>query len=163
MVTQPIGLTWDRTMAKRGDNGRLRDAEVDAWRALSRAHSAFSRELEQELGAVDGLPLSSFTVLFELEAAPGRRLRMGDLATAAGLSRSGLSRLIDRLAAARLIERAECDDDGRGSFAVLTKAGAKRLQAARQTHAEAVARLFAGNLTSAELRTLSGLLSRLSG
>src|SRR3954447_2876805 len=104
-------------MMARGSKTTLQGAELDAWRALMRAHAAVSRELEAELEAAEGLPLRSFTVLLELDEAPDQRLRMSDLANAAGLSRSGLSRLIDRLVADRLIERAECDDDGRGSFA----------------------------------------------
>src|SRR4051794_25677036 len=149
-------------MAIRSRNGTLRGPELDAWRSLMRAHSTLAREIELELDAADGLPLRSFTVLMELERAPDQRLRMSDLAEAAGLSRSGLSRLIDRLVAERLIERAECDDDGRGSFAVLTPAGEARLSGARATHSDAVRRLFVGHFTAAELRQLSGFLGRVA-
>jgi DNA-binding MarR family transcriptional regulator len=125
-----------------------------------RAHTAVSRQLETELEAAEGLPLRSFTVLLELDEAPEQKLRMSDLAAAAGLSRSGLSRLIDRLVADRLIERADCDDDGRGSFAVLTAAGAARLGAARRTHSEAVRRVLVDHFSATELRELSRYLHR---
>ena len=147
-------------MPRGGQTSTLKGAELDTWRALLRAHASVSRELESELEASDGLPLRSFTVLLELDQAPDRRLRMSDLADAAGLSRSGLSRLIDRLVADRLIERAECDDDGRGSFAVLTAAVAARLGAARRTHTDAVRRVLVDHFTSAELREFSRYLSR---
>jgi DNA-binding MarR family transcriptional regulator len=125
-----------------------------------RAHTAVSRQLETELEAAEGLPLRSFTVLLELDEAPEQKLRMSDLAAAAALSRSGLSRLIDRLVADRLIERADCDDDGRGSFAVLTAAGAARLGAARRTHSEAVRRVLVDHFSATELRELSRYLHR---
>jgi DNA-binding MarR family transcriptional regulator len=150
-------------MAKGGNSSPLQGAELDAWRALRRAHDAVSRELESALESAEGLPLRSFTVLLELDMAPGRRLRMSDLATAAGLSRSGLSRLIDRMVGERLIERAECHDDGRGSFAVLTAAGAKRLSAARQAHSDAVRRLLVERFSDSELHKLSGYLRRVAG
>jgi DNA-binding MarR family transcriptional regulator len=144
----------------RQTSSTLQGPELDAWRALMRAYAAVSRQLEVELETAEGLPLRSFTVLLELDQAPDQRLRMSDLADAAGLSRSGLSRLIDRLVADRLIERAECDDDGRGSFAVLTAAGAARLGAARRTHSEAVRRALVDHFTTSELREFSRYLRR---
>jgi DNA-binding MarR family transcriptional regulator len=148
-------------MAIRTRSGTLHGVELDAWRALMRGHATLTHELEVELEAASGLPLRPFTVLFELEQAPDRRLRMSELAEAAGLSRSGLSRLIDRLVSEGLIERADCDDDGRGSFAVLTPEGQARLDAARGTHSDAVRRLFVGHFTAAELRQLSRFLDRI--
>jgi DNA-binding MarR family transcriptional regulator len=127
-----------------------------------RAHATLARELESVLDAAHLLPLRSFTVLLELELAPDRRLRMGELADVAGLSRSGLSRMIDRLERQGLIERAECPDDARGAFAVLTDRGAERLDAAREDHAEVVRRHFLGHFSPAELRALSGYLERIA-
>ena len=149
-------------MAIHTRSSTLNGVELVAWRAFMRAHARLTRGLESELEAADNLPLRSFMVLLELEHAPGRRLRMSDLAEAAGLSRSGLSRLIDRLVSEGLIERAECDDDGRGSFAVLTPAGEARVNAATPTHTAAVRQLFVSSFTAAELRELSGFLSRIA-
>jgi DNA-binding MarR family transcriptional regulator len=143
-----------------GHNGTLQGVELDAWRTFMRAHVTLSRELESELEVSDGLPLRSFTVLLELDQAPRRRMRMGDLAAAVGLSRSGTSRLIDRLVRERWIERAECDADARGSFAVLTSDGVTRLASARKAHTAAVRRLFLDHFTAAELRDLSGYMER---
>jgi DNA-binding MarR family transcriptional regulator len=122
-----------------------------------------SRELELELESVEGIQLRTFTVLFELDRAPHRRLRMSDLATAVGLSRSGLSRLIDRLVHEGSIERAECDDDARGSFAVLTGQGVQRLNDSREAHAAALRRLFLDHFSAAELRALSSYMERVQG
>ena len=141
-------------------NGSLEGAALGAWRVLMRAHAAVSQQLEAELEAGHRMPLRSFTVLHELDSAPGRRMRMSDLALAVGLSRSGLSRLIDRLCTEGLIERAECLHDARGSFAVLTEAGAERVHEARADHASAVRRHFVDLFTADELRELSAYLER---
>jgi DNA-binding MarR family transcriptional regulator len=143
-----------------GENGTLQGLELDVWRTFMRAYATLSRELGSELDGSDRLPLRSFMVLLELDQAPERRMRMSDLANAVGLSRSGLSRLIDRLERARWIARAECDDDARGSFAVLTADGVKRLASAQAAHAATVRRLFLDHFTAAELRDLSGYMER---
>jgi DNA-binding MarR family transcriptional regulator len=141
-------------------NGSLEGVALGAWRGLMRAHASVSHHLEAELEAAHQLPLRSFTVLFELDSAPARRMRMSELAVAVGLSRSGLSRLIDRLCRDGLIERAECPNDARGSFAVLTDEGAARLHGARDDHASAVRRHFLDHFNTDELRELSAFLER---
>jgi DNA-binding MarR family transcriptional regulator len=142
------------------NNASLEGIGLGAWRGLMRAHAAVCSGLEAELEAGHALPLRSFTVLLELDSAPARRMRMSELASAVGLSRSGLSRLIDRLCREGLIERADCPFDARGAFAVLTEAGAQRLQEARADHAAAVRRHFLDHFTADELRELSAYLAR---
>ena len=78
--------------------------------------------------------MSSYEVLHHLEEASGGRMRMCELAEQAQLSRSGLTRLVDRLEREGLLERCSCDHDARGSYACLTGAGRERLQEARGTH-----------------------------
>jgi DNA-binding MarR family transcriptional regulator len=141
-------------------NGSVEGVGIGAWRGLMRAHASVSHHLEAELESVHQLPLRSFTVLFELDSAPSRRMRMSELAIAVGLSRSGLSRLIDRLCRDGLIQRAECPNDARGSFAVLTDEGAARLRGARDDHAAAVRRHFLDHFSADELRELSAFLAR---
>jgi DNA-binding MarR family transcriptional regulator len=102
-------------------------------------------------------------VLLELDSAPAQRMRMSELASAVGLSRSGLSRLIDRLCREGLIERAECPFDARGAFAVLTDAGAERLREARADHTSTVRRHFVDLFTADELRELAAYLERVPG
>jgi DNA-binding MarR family transcriptional regulator len=144
----------------RAPGDSLSDTESAAWRGLLRVHAALARELDNELCREHDLPLSSYEVLASLERAPGGRMRMRDLADSVALSRSGLTRLVDRLARERLLERAGCRADGRGAFAVITEAGRGRLRRARPDHLEAVRRHFLGHFGERELRTLADLWER---
>jgi len=139
----------------------LSEPELAAWRGLLRAHATLVRTLDAELERAHGLPLSSFEVLRALEAAPARRLRMCEVASTALLSRSGITRLVDRLERDGLVVREGCEADARGAFAVLTDAGAARLLAARATHIEGIRRHFASHFTVAELEALGRCLARL--
>jgi DNA-binding MarR family transcriptional regulator len=145
----------------RAPSAPLSAAELDAWRALLRAHSALTKTLDAELEAEHALPLSSYEVLLRLDAAPERRMRMCDLAESVLLSRSGLTRLVDRLERDGLVARDSCTHDARGSFAVLSDAGALRLCSARATHIDGVRRHFLARFSPAELAALAELLARL--
>jgi DNA-binding MarR family transcriptional regulator len=116
--------------------------ELGAWRGMLRVHSALVKALDAELLAAHGLPLTSYEVLINLQAAPGRRRRMAELADGVLLSRSGTTRLVDRLERDGLLERDTCDSDGRGCFAVLTDKGEELLQLARATHLDGVRERF---------------------
>lgn len=129
----------------------LTRAELAAWRGFLRVHAALFRQLDAELEAAHGLPLTSYEVLINLQAAPGQRLRMADLADRALLSRSGMTRLVDRLERLGLLERDTCASDARGCFAVLTEAGVEWLRRARPTHLEGVRRLFLAHLEAGDL------------
>jgi len=141
----------------------LLDAEeLGAWRGLLRAHSAITRALDAELTREHGLPLSSYEVLLYLAGAPEGRLRMSELADSVLLSRSGLTRLIDRLARDGLIERVRCDQDQRGWFAQITPAGRQTFAAARRTHLEGVRELFLRHFSRDELRELATFWERVT-
>src|SRR3712207_5645930 len=99
---------------------------MGAWGGFLRTHATLVRELDEELTREHGLPLSSYDVLVQLETAPDRRLRLSQLADAVLLSRSGLSRLVQRLVDQGLLERIECAEDARGAFAAITEAGSAR-------------------------------------
>nr|BFE83406.1 hypothetical protein GCM10020093_060070 [Planobispora longispora] len=101
--------------------------ELVVWRMLQRAQVRITRLLEADLLVEHDLALASYDVLMQLSESPDRRLRMNDLAERVLLSRSGLTRLIDRLQRDGLVEREACASDARGLFAVLTDAGALRL------------------------------------
>jgi len=133
----------------------LSGRELAAWRGFLRVHAALLRELDAELDAEHGLPLTSYDVLIYLRTAPGRRLRMAELADSILLSRSGVTRLVDRLVREGLIERESCESDGRGSFAVLTDDGAAVLDRARPSHLAAVRERFLRHFSDDELRTLA--------
>lgn len=136
-------------------------SDLAAWRTFLRAHATVLRRLEAELMAEHDLPLASYDVLVQLSEATDRRLRMTELADRVLLSRSGLTRLADRLEREGLIERKACPNDARGTLAVLTPAGLARLRAAWPTHLRGVAQHVTGRLSAAELVQLSSLLGKL--
>ena len=140
---------------------RLSVRELGAWRSFLRAHSQISRVLEAELLAEHDLPLASYDVLVQLAEAEGRRLRMTELADRVLLSRSGLTRLVDRLERDGLVERQACPQDARGTHAVLTEAGFARLREAAPTHLRGVADRVTARLTPAELDQLQLLMTKL--
>jgi DNA-binding MarR family transcriptional regulator len=136
------------------------DARLGAWRAFLRAHARVVRELERELHAEQGLALTDYDVLVQLADADGRRLRMSELAERLVLSRSGVTRLVDRLVSAGLVERMSCDDDRRGHWASLTDAGLGRLRGASPTHLRGVSEHFLDRLSAEELAALERALGR---
>jgi DNA-binding MarR family transcriptional regulator len=138
----------------------LRSEELAAWRGLLRVHSALVKALDAELLAAHELPLTSYEVLINLQAAPGRRRRMAELADGVLLSRSGMTRLVDRLERDGLLARDACTDDGRGTYAVLTDKGEACLAGARRTHLDGVRERFLRHFEPDELRTLAGLWER---
>jgi DNA-binding MarR family transcriptional regulator len=138
----------------------LAPEELAAWRGLLRVHSALVKALDAELLAGHELPLTSYEVLINLQAAPGRRRRMAELADGVLLSRSGMTRLVDRLERDGLLERDPCTDDGRGTFAVLTDKGDALLRRARRTHLDGVRERFLRHFEPDELRSLAGLWNR---
>ncbi len=105
-----------------------------AWRLFLQAQATVVRRLETELLAAHDLPLTSYDVLVQLAEAPGRRLRMSELADRVLLSRSGLTRLVDRLEREGLVRRQSCASDARGTLAVLSGAGLDRLRVAARAH-----------------------------
>ena len=138
----------------------LTGTELGAWRGLLRVHAALVRELDAELDAAHDLPLSSYDVLIYLQAAPGKRLRMAELADSVLLSRSGVTRLVDRLEREGLIVRDTCTSDGRGLYAVLTDEGEAMLARARPTHLAGVRERFLKHFSDAELRQLARFWER---
>jgi DNA-binding MarR family transcriptional regulator len=142
---------------------RLDSRELRAWRGLLRVHAQLSKALDAQLDAAHGLPLTSYEVLMYLSDADGGRMRMNDLASSVLLSRSGLTRLVDRLERDGYLERCSCAHDARGAFAVLTPAGREKLEAARETHLAGVRELFLGRFSSDELDVLGDAWDRVLG
>lgn len=142
---------------------RLDPAELHAWRGMLRVHQQLMRSLDAQLQAEHGLPVSSYEVLMYIADADGERLRMHDLADSVLLSRSGLTRLVDRLAKDGLVEREACPDDARGAFAKLTPHGRDALDAARATHLSGVRELFLKHFSEEEQEQLGALWERVLG
>jgi DNA-binding MarR family transcriptional regulator len=137
-----------------------RDPRLETWRTFLVAHAQVRRQLERELQAEQSLGLGEYEVLLLLTRADERRLRMSDLADRLGLSRSGVTRLIDRLQAEALVERASCATDRRGSWAMLTDAGHDRLRRASPTHLRGVGEHFLNRIPATELQALQRTLDR---
>jgi DNA-binding MarR family transcriptional regulator len=133
-----------------------------AWRGLLRTHAYIAKRLDAELDRAHHMPMSSYEVLDHLEGARGWRMRMCDLAEQAQLSRSGLTRLVDRLERDGLLERCSCEQDARGAYACLTKAGRERLDEARGTHLAVVREHFFSRFSDGELRVLADLWERVA-
>jgi len=130
------------------------------WREFLETHAVVVGVLEAELDAERDLPLVWYDVLVSLAEAPDRQLRMQDLAARVLFSRSGLTRLLDRMVAAGLVRRERCDDDRRGTFAVLTAAGARRLKEASGVHLRGVREHFDRHLTDTDVRALHHALRK---
>src|SRR5579862_1644472 len=109
-------------------------ARLAAWRAFLELHAALIEVLGGELERERRLPLAWYDVLVQLAEAPASRLRMQELARSVLISKSGLTRLVDRMVQAGYVERQPCPDDLRGSFAVLTPAGRDALREAAPVH-----------------------------
>ncbi|MQA72943.1 MAG: MarR family transcriptional regulator [Solirubrobacterales bacterium] len=125
------------------------------------AHSRLLARLDAELERDHGLPLTSYEVLMYLGDADGGHLRMGELADRLLLSRSGITRLADRLERQGLIGRRRCENDGRGLYAYLTPAGRDKLAAARPAHLAGVRRHFISRLAPDEIEELGAIWQRL--
>ncbi len=138
------------------------DPRLAAWRAFLRAHARVVRELERELQTEEQLALTDYDVLVQLATAGERRLRMSELADALLLSRSGATRLIDRLVTEGLVERVSCESDRRGQWASLTSAGYERLRRASPTHLRGVATHFLDRLSAEDLAALERMLAPVS-
>jgi DNA-binding MarR family transcriptional regulator len=132
----------------------LSEQELAAWRGLLRTHAMLVKRLDAELEAEHGLPLTSYEVLLHLWNAEGGKMRMCDVAESVLLSRSGLTRLVDRLERDGLVERAACADDARGSYAKLTDLGRQKLEEARGTHLAGVREHFLAHLSPQHLDVL---------
>ncbi len=138
----------------------LDEQELRAWRGLLRTYARLTKALDAELEATHGLPLTSYEVLMYIADADGEQMRMSELASSILLSRSGLTRLVDRLERDGLLRRASCSSDARGAFACLTPKGRETLDAARATHLAGVRAMFLSHFTPAEQEALGGYWER---
>jgi DNA-binding MarR family transcriptional regulator len=131
-----------------------RDARLAPWKAFMRAQAHVSRRLDEDLRTEHGLSLQEYVALLFLAEAPERRLRMGRLADSLSLSKSGATRLIDRLVDDGLVARVTCSSDLRGAEAALTEGGLSRLRTAAPTHLRGIADYFLGAIEQDDLATV---------
>jgi len=159
-LTEP-GVAVPGTESAGGDRLRPGDWRLSVWRGFLRTHSHIIKLLEQDLTGQKKISLASYDVLVQLAEAPGQRLRMSDLAEAVLLSRSGLSRLVDRLQKDGLVLREPDPYDARGLFTVLTDKGLATLRDAARVHLAGVSRLVIDRLSEPELEQLAALMAKL--
>jgi DNA-binding MarR family transcriptional regulator len=143
--------------------GILTETEMRAWQALLHSYHQVIRTLDRELRQEHDLPLAAYDVLLRLARAPGRALRMSDLAERVLLSPSGLTRLVDRLVSKRLVRRQADPQDARVVHASLTEEGLKRLRKASRTHLRGIREHFTGELSEAQLRDIAAGLETVAG
>jgi DNA-binding MarR family transcriptional regulator len=136
------------------------DNAVNAWASLLKVHATLVPELDRELQQRHQLPLTWYDVLLELNAAPERRLTMGELGQRATVSRTRVSRVVDELSRAGLVTREPHPADKRSAYAVLTQAGRNRLRQAAPTYLAAIRRRFTAHLTTEENTDLAKALQR---
>lgn len=133
--------------------------EYHAWRGFLRAHQAIFRVLDEELQQQQDIPLVQYDVLVQLHNAGGR-LRMCDLAGRLLVSRSGATRLIDRMERDGYVARERCSQDGRGQYAVLTSPGLEVLERARPGHLRGVRQRFLTQLSDEQLLAIGAGFTR---
>lgn len=144
-----------------GDWSGFSIEEQAAWAGFIRAHASIVKELDAELKTSHGLPLSSFDVLAQLGLAPEGRLQMFELAEAVHLSRSALTRQVDRLEREGLMKRHRGERDPRQVFACITERGLERLAETAPTHLSGVRKRFLGQLSQTQLRELADIWGQL--
>ncbi len=118
--------------------GSDESVHLQAWRALIRAQSSLACHLERELISAEGLPLAWYEVLLVLDRAPEGALRLQQLMGTVLMTKSGVSRLVDRMQEAGLISRTGCPSDRRGAFAVISDLGREKLRRATPIHARGI-------------------------
>jgi DNA-binding MarR family transcriptional regulator len=140
----------------------LNDHQMAAWRAFLRAQATVLGALERELESEQGLPIAFYDVLVVLSEADQGRLRMSELAKRVVLSRSGVTRLVDRMEREGLVRREQCPADRRGYETVITDQGRRVLKQAWPVHARGVAEHFARHLSGKEADVIADALGRMS-
>jgi DNA-binding MarR family transcriptional regulator len=141
----------------------LTDHELAAWRGMLQVHARVTQQLDAQMHAEHGLSVSAYEVLMFLADAPEHRMRMSDIADRVLLSRSGCTRLVDRLVELGYVTRCAASTDGRGLNAELTEAGLAKAEAARATHLAGVREYFLDRLTATDRIALGDIWSRLRG
>ena len=139
------------------------DLALDSWIRLIRGHASVTRAMSAELVADHGLTINDYEALLHLSRAEEGRMRRVDLAGLLLLTASGVTRLLDGLEEAGLVERVSCASDRRVVYAVLTETGRTKLRKASVSHIAGVRAFFEARYSGDELEQLAGLLGRLPG
>ncbi|GAA4619397.1 MarR family winged helix-turn-helix transcriptional regulator [Actinoallomurus liliacearum] len=131
-------------------------------RALGRVIQVLPRSIDADMASARQLPLSEYTALMHLSEAPGRLMRMSELAASCDLSLSGMTRIVERLERQDLVKRVKCEEDRRGSNAMLTEAGLARLEESWPAHLASVRRQVLDHVQGEDLARLTDVLKRIA-
>jgi DNA-binding MarR family transcriptional regulator len=148
------------TTAEPGAPRKTGSQHGDAWGALTRTHSAIVQRLQEALAAGDLPPLPWYEVLATVADASEQRMKMGELAESLVITRGGLTKLVDRLIRAGLMERTFCETDRRVSYATLLPAGEEMLEEMRPVVIAELHSAFSAKLSVAEAEGLRDTLER---
>ena len=140
---------------------KLNPKHLEAWRLFLTTHTTLVKTIDSQLNDADQIPLNWYDVLIELYEAPDRRLRMSDLANRVLLTRSGLTRLVDRLEKADYITRSPDPDDRRGYYASITESGIDAMRQAWKVYSASIQQAFADHINPEEAEFLIDILSRM--
>lgn len=151
----------DNGASQKDGRASVQNPHGDAWGALTRTHAAIVQRLQEMLSAADFPPLPWYEVLAAVSEAPDERMKMGDLAEALVITRGGLTKLVDRLVKAGLLERTFCETDRRVSYATLLPSGAELLEEMRPVVSAELEVAFAANLSEGQADELREMLERL--
>lgn len=135
--------------------------QMEAFLELGRANDALGRILDRELQAQRGITLTEYLLLLTLRYSPAGQLPLGDLAGEVPLTKSGVTRLVDRMEVAGFVERSPCATDRRIIYAVITASGRAELRKAWPVHRRGIDAHFARNLSDADAVVLRDLLRRI--
>jgi len=138
------------------------DERADTWRHYLAASAQLVDRLDHELQQHHDIALVDYEILNELHDAPGKRLRMSDLASQVFVSRSRLTYRIDRLVEVGMVTREECEDDRRGMWAIITDPGTEAYQAARISHQAAIDAWFFDQMSEDEMRSCRAVMGRIA-
>lgn len=136
------------------------DQKLAAWRTFLAAYGTTMRSLEHEMLEDQGIPLTWYEILARLDATPDGLMQMKDLAECILLSRSGLTRLIDRMAAEGLVDRLPCPEDRRGTYAAITDEGQNALHRAMPSHIQGINEHFLRYLDVFDVQALQRVLKK---
>jgi len=152
----------ETTTAIAASNGKGADFDPhrEAWIAIAQTHAAVTGRLQEVLTGAELPPLAWFEVLATLDRAPEQRLKMGDLAEALVITRGGLTKLVDRLIKAGLLERTFCETDRRVSYATLLPVGVELLEEMRPLVRAELASAFSANLSVEQAEELRSMLEQ---
>ncbi|WP_248924755.1 MarR family winged helix-turn-helix transcriptional regulator [Paenibacillus hamazuiensis] len=139
---------------------RLEDDQLAVWRAFVNAHAAVIERIEKDLSDQRKVPLTTYDVLVALYQSPEKKLRMTDLAKKVVLTRSGLTRVVERLEREGYVTRERTEEDRRGAFAVLTREGKKAFLATWPTYADGIWNYFLSVLDEEERKAIEKGLSK---